>query len=296
MDDRVPRHDGGAAPARARPACVVSRRRDRGVTTYRRPAPSARPSRGTLIDRGAAGAQPWRRSAPRRAGGRRARRVGRHDAPVTFAPSRVEASPAGRARPARGSPPGHRPHPGGARGAERAVTAGAPRHLFNAMSGLHHRERGVAWFALADDRLTCDLICDGSTHPDPCECRRGRRATGSKITDRVDPYRRRCAAGRAASPTPCCATTEPRSGCLTAARREPSHPRRGAASLPPRVHRRLAPFGAPRTSVRPVCSASSASAVRSGRARADSRRAGPGRVVARDLDRRRVSATPLREP
>jgi N-acetylglucosamine-6-phosphate deacetylase len=34
-------------------------------------------------------------------------------------------------------------------------------HLWNAMGGLHHRAPGVAGTALAEDRLTCDLICDG---------------------------------------------------------------------------------------------------------------------------------------
>lgn len=42
-------------------------------------------------------------------------------------------------------------------------TAGATMitHLFNAMSGLHHRHPGLAAWALADDDLFCSLIADG---------------------------------------------------------------------------------------------------------------------------------------
>jgi N-acetylglucosamine-6-phosphate deacetylase len=73
---------------------------------------------------------------------------------------------------------------------ERAVAQGARHvtHLFNAMGGLHHRDRGVAGFALADDRLTCDLICDGA-HVHPDVVRVAARAKGERlvlITDRVD--------------------------------------------------------------------------------------------------------------
>ncbi len=62
-------------------------------------------------------------------------------------------------------------------------------HLFNAMGRLHHREPGSVGVALADDRLTCDLICDG-VHVDPVAVRVAARAKGERlvlITDRIDP-------------------------------------------------------------------------------------------------------------
>ncbi|QKI83103.1 N-acetylglucosamine-6-phosphate deacetylase [Kroppenstedtia eburnea] len=51
---------------------------------------------------------------------------------------------------------------------EAAVEAGASHvtHIFNGMTGLHHREPGVAGTAMADDRLTVELIGDGfHVHP-----------------------------------------------------------------------------------------------------------------------------------
>jgi N-acetylglucosamine-6-phosphate deacetylase len=44
-----------------------------------------------------------------------------------------------------------------------AVDAGARMvtHVFNAQRGIHHREPGVAGFALADPRVVCGLILDG---------------------------------------------------------------------------------------------------------------------------------------
>jgi N-acetylglucosamine-6-phosphate deacetylase len=70
-----------------------------------------------------------------------------------------------------------------------AVARGARHvtHLWNAMSGLHHRAPGLAGAALADERLSCDLICDG-VHVHPAAVRLAARAKGEGlvlITDRV---------------------------------------------------------------------------------------------------------------
>lgn len=72
-----------------------------------------------------------------------------------------------------------------------AVERGARHvtHLFNAMGPLHQRAPGLAGAALADDRLTCDLICDG-VHVDPALVRVAFRAKGERLvlaTDRIDP-------------------------------------------------------------------------------------------------------------
>jgi N-acetylglucosamine-6-phosphate deacetylase len=74
---------------------------------------------------------------------------------------------------------------------EKAIARGARHvtHLFNAMGPLHHREPGLAGAALADDRLTCDLICDGA-HVHPQVVRLAARALGERlmlITDRIEP-------------------------------------------------------------------------------------------------------------
>ncbi len=61
-------------------------------------------------------------------------------------------------------------------------------HLWNAMGPIHHRDPGVAGTALAEDRLSCDLICDGH-HVDPAIVRIAARALGERlvlITDRID--------------------------------------------------------------------------------------------------------------
>lgn len=72
-----------------------------------------------------------------------------------------------------------------------AVTRGARHvtHLFNAMGAMHHRAPGLAGAALADPRLSCDLICDG-VHVHPAMVALAARAKGSGlalVTDRIDP-------------------------------------------------------------------------------------------------------------
>ncbi len=61
-------------------------------------------------------------------------------------------------------------------------------HLFNAMGALHHREPGLAGVAMTDDRLTCDLICDG-VHVDPAIVKLAAKAKRDRlilITDRIE--------------------------------------------------------------------------------------------------------------
>jgi len=72
-----------------------------------------------------------------------------------------------------------------------AITQGARHvtHLFNAMGPLHHRAPGLAGTALAESRLTCDLICDG-VHVDRRMLTVAARCKGDGlvlITDRLDP-------------------------------------------------------------------------------------------------------------
>jgi len=75
--------------------------------------------------------------------------------------------------------------------ADRAATRGARHvtHLFNSMGPFHHRSPGLTGVALADERLSCDLICDG-VHVHPSAVRLAVRAKGTGllwITDRIDP-------------------------------------------------------------------------------------------------------------
>ncbi len=72
-----------------------------------------------------------------------------------------------------------------------AIQAGMTHvtHVFNAMSGLHHRGPGTAGCALGDDRLSCDLICDG-VHVHPMVVGLAARAKRDQlllISDRVSP-------------------------------------------------------------------------------------------------------------
>jgi N-acetylglucosamine-6-phosphate deacetylase len=74
---------------------------------------------------------------------------------------------------------------------ERAIGDGARHvtHLFNAMGTFHHRAPGLIGTALADGRVSCDLICDGA-HVHPAAVRvaaRAKRESLVLITDNVAP-------------------------------------------------------------------------------------------------------------
>jgi N-acetylglucosamine-6-phosphate deacetylase len=65
---------------------------------------------------------------------------------------------------------------------ENAVNAGATMvtHLFNGMSGVHHRDPGLAMWALNDERVSCGLIADGvHVHADAMAL--AFRAAGARI-------------------------------------------------------------------------------------------------------------------
>jgi N-acetylglucosamine-6-phosphate deacetylase len=72
------------------------------------------------------------------------------------------------------------------------VAAGANHvtHLFNAMSGLHHRDPGIVGFALDDERLSCGIILDG-IHVHPAAARIACRVLGTErtllVTDAANP-------------------------------------------------------------------------------------------------------------
>jgi N-acetylglucosamine-6-phosphate deacetylase len=60
-------------------------------------------------------------------------------------------------------------------------------HLYNGMSGLHHRQPGLAAWALTDDAVFCSLITDG-VHVDPTMIRLAFRSQPNHVvlvTDRV---------------------------------------------------------------------------------------------------------------
>ncbi len=72
---------------------------------------------------------------------------------------------------------------------ERAIGEGLAHatHIWNGMGAFHHRQPGLAGLVLADDRLGCDLICDG-IHVHPAIVRvtqRVKRDRLALITDRV---------------------------------------------------------------------------------------------------------------
>jgi N-acetylglucosamine-6-phosphate deacetylase len=75
---------------------------------------------------------------------------------------------------------------------DRAYAAGARHmtHFFNAMTGIHHRQVGVAGWGLSNDGVTFDLIADG-VHVDPSILRLAVKSKGpgrvSLISDSVAP-------------------------------------------------------------------------------------------------------------
>lgn len=75
-------------------------------------------------------------------------------------------------------------------GVERGISHAT--HLYNAMGPMHHREPGVAAHVLSEDRMSCDLICDGA-HVHPTMVRLAAAVARDRlmlISDRVDLPRR----------------------------------------------------------------------------------------------------------
>ena len=75
---------------------------------------------------------------------------------------------------------------------DRAYAAGARHmtHFFNAMTGVHHRDVGVAGWGLANDGVTFDIIADGvHVHPEMLgvACRAKTPENVSLISDSVAP-------------------------------------------------------------------------------------------------------------
>jgi N-acetylglucosamine-6-phosphate deacetylase len=75
---------------------------------------------------------------------------------------------------------------------DRAFAAGAKHmtHFFNAMTGLHHRDVGVAGWGLTNEKVTCDIIADG-IHVAPTVLKLAHRVKTSEnlmlISDAVSP-------------------------------------------------------------------------------------------------------------
>lgn len=75
---------------------------------------------------------------------------------------------------------------------EKAFEAGAQHvtHLFNAMTGVHHREIGVAGWALTKDEISCEIIADGiHVHPKMLEFARQNKPSDKLllVSDSVAP-------------------------------------------------------------------------------------------------------------
>ena len=189
---RLPAHDGRVARGGAARARRRARRGLRGGGCERRRGRARPPSRGP-VDRA-----PTPRARSRRPASVAAIRA----RPSGCSSARTGSCAWSRSRP---SCPGPRPcwrSSAGAAWWRRSATRRRTRrrspppsrrgarhvtHLWNAMSGLHHRAPGLAGAALADDRLSCDLICDG-VHVHPLAVRLAARAKRERlllITDRV---------------------------------------------------------------------------------------------------------------